>query len=124
MNDRIRILHLEDERDFSELINSLLLKEGIDAEIVFAPSRREFEAALARERFDLILADYLLPDYDGLQALRCVRAQDTDIPFLLVSGTIGEEAAIESLKNGATDYVLKMRLERLSPAIHRAIDEV
>src|SRR3954470_1509615 len=105
MNEHIRILHLEDERDFSELIHSLLQKEGIDAEIIFAANRAEFEAAVDRERFDLILADYLLPDYDGLQALRRVRARDTEIPFLLVSGTIGEEAAIESLKNGATDYV-------------------
>jgi two-component system cell cycle sensor histidine kinase/response regulator CckA len=123
MNEHIRILHLEDERDFSELIHSLLQKEGIDAEIILAANRAEFEAALDRERFDLILADYLLPDYDGLQALRRVRAGDTEIPFLLVSGTIGEEAAIESLKNGATDYVLKMHPERLLPAMRRAIDE-
>src|SRR5436190_19863614 len=62
MNERIRILHLEDERDFSELVQSLLQKDGIDAEIVFAPNRSEFEAALARKQFDLVLADYLLPD--------------------------------------------------------------
>src|SRR5947209_5799843 len=123
MNQRIRILHLEDERDFSELVKSLLQKDGIQAEIVLAANRNEFETAFAREQFDLILADYLLPDCNGLQALGCVRSRDAEIPFLLVSGTIGEEAAIESLKTGATDYVLKMRIERLCPAIRRALRE-
>jgi PAS domain S-box-containing protein len=124
MNEPIRILHLEDDRDFSELVQSLLQKEGIEAEVVLAHNRTEFETALTRGRFDLILADYLLPDYDGLRALRRVRELDAEIPFLLVSGTIGEDAAIESLRNGATDYVLKIRLERLPPAIRRAIEEV
>jgi PAS domain S-box-containing protein len=84
----------------------------------------EFEAALEREPFDMILADYSLTEgYDGIQALR--RAQDKcrDTPFLIVSGTIGEEAAIASLKSGATDYVLKHWPERLVPAVRRAVEE-
>src|SRR5438874_1720189 len=108
MNEPIRILHLEDEKDFSELVHSLLKKEGIEAELVVVSSREEFEAALKCEKFDIILADYLLPGYDGLKALDWVRSQDPEMPFLLVSGTIGEQAAVESLKHGATDYVLKM----------------
>ena len=69
------------------------------------------------------LDDYLLPEYNGIEALRCARQQCPQIPFLLVSGTIGEQAAIESLKSGATDYVLKILPERLVPAIRRAAEE-
>jgi len=123
MNEPIRILHLEDEHDFSELVHSLLQKEGIQADIVVVGNREQFEAALEREKFDVILADYLLPAYDGLKALNWVRSRDPETPFLLVSGTIGEQAAIESLRQGATDYVLKMLPERLAPAIWRAVQE-
>jgi DNA-binding NtrC family response regulator len=73
--------------------------------------------------FDLILADYTLPSFDGLSALRIVRQQLPDVPFIFVSGTLGEEVAIEALKMGATDYVFKTRLSRLVPAIHRATRE-
>src|ERR1043165_10049315 len=104
MNQPIRILHLEDEPDFSELGRSLLKDGGIEAEFVIASTREGFEAAMLAQEFDVILADYLLPGFNGLEALRWVRSYDTEIPFLIVSGTIGEEAAIESLKNGATDY--------------------
>src|SRR4029077_20730056 len=86
-------------------------------------NRGDFEAALALESFDLILADYMLPSYDGLKALRCARERSPNTPFLLVSGTIGEEAAIESLRDGATDYVLKHWPERLVPAIRGAVKE-
>jgi len=71
-------------------------------------SREQFEAALANGEYDLILADYLLPSYNGIEALRHVKDTGSEIPFLLVSGTIGEQAAIESLKAGATDYVLNI----------------
>src|SRR5262249_40128103 len=117
------ILHLEDEPDFSELVRSLLQKEGLGAEVLTVANRPDFEAALAREPFDAVLADYLLPDFNGLEALEVVRKQTPETPFLLVSGTIGEEAAIESLKAGATDYVLKLWPERLAPAVRRAVDE-
>jgi PAS domain S-box-containing protein len=123
MNERIRILHLEDERDFSDLVKSLLEKEGVQAEISVAANKSDFERAIDNGTYDLILADYLLPDCNGLQALGWVRARDLETPFLLVSGTIGEDAAIESLKAGATDYVLKTRIERLAPAIQRAVLE-
>src|SRR6476620_6107617 len=109
MNERIRILHLEDERDFSDLVISLLQKEGVEADVSVTANKREFQHALENGNFDVVLADYLLPDCNGLQALEWVRARDAEIPFLLVSGTIGEESAIESLKAGATDYVLKTR---------------
>src|SRR5208283_1879963 len=84
----------------------------------------DFEAALEREPFDMILADYSLGEgYDGVQALRHALEKWPETPFLVVSGTIGEQAAIESLKSGATDYVLKQWPERLVPAVRRAAQE-
>ena len=123
MKKPLRILHLEDEPDYSDLVRSLLATEDIQAEVLLVSSRAEFEAALALESFDLILADYSLPSYDGLQALKCSRERCPETPFLLISGTIGEQAAIESLKTGATDYVLKHWPERLVPSIRRAVKE-
>src|ERR1700719_875656 len=107
MNGRLRILHLEDDPDFSYLVRSLLEKDGVSPEMVLVTTRAEFEAALKSEVFDIVLADYLLPSYTGLDALQFFRKQCRETPFLLISGTIGEEAAIESLRSGATDYVLK-----------------
>ena len=124
MEKPLRILHLEDDPDYPDLVRSMLEAEGVQAVVVPVANRPEFEAALEREPFDMILADYSLTEgYDGIQALR--RAQDIsrDTPFLIVSGTIGEEAAIESLKSGATDYVLKQWPERLVPAVRRAVQE-
>ena len=123
MNQRLRILHLEDEPDFCDLVHSLLEKEGLDNELAIACTRAEFEQAVERQDFDLILADYHLPDYDGTAALKLAKEKCPQIPFLLVSGTIGEQAAIESLKAGATDYVLKMWPDRLAPAVRRAVEE-
>src|SRR5262245_5107161 len=98
MNKLLRILHLEDDPDFSGLVRALLEKETIQAEIALVSTRDEFEAAVAHPNFDIILADYLLPNYNGIEALRCAHEKCPQIPFLLVSGTIGEQAAIESLK--------------------------
>src|SRR5437764_14984752 len=108
MNKSLRILHLEDDPDFSDLVRILLQEESIDAELAVVSTRADFESAVARDNFDIILADYLLPDYNGLEALRCVRKKCPQIPFLLISGSIGEQAAIVTLKSVATDYVLKI----------------
>jgi len=116
-------LHLEDDPDYCDLVQSLLTKEGYQVDSVLAQDRPGFEAALAPERFDVILADYLLPSYNGLEALRVAREKCPETPFLLVSGTIGEQVAIESMKAGATDYVLKHWPERLAPAVRRAVEE-
>ena len=123
MNKPLRILHLEDDPDYCDLVRSLLSKAGFEVDLVMTGNRAEFEGALAPERFDIILADYLVPSYNGLEALRLARQKCPETPVLLVSGTIGEQAAIESLKNGATDYVLKQWPERLAPAVRRAVEE-
>ena len=119
----IRILILEDSPLDAELMRARLVKGGIEGEIDRVVSRDEFVAALDREAYDIILADYSLPSFDGLSALEIAHTRVPDTPFLFVSGGLGEEVAIESLKRGATDYVLKHRLERLAPAVARALEE-
>ena len=86
-------------------------------------TQADFFAALEQGGFDLILADYTLPSFDGLSALKIALEKCPDVPFIFVSGTLGEEVAIEALKIGATDYVLKERLSRIVPSVHRALRE-
>jgi hypothetical protein len=119
----LQILHLEDDPDFCTLVRSLVEKEGIAAELVVVSSRAQYEEALKQRKFDIILADYLLPGYTGIEALQFFRQKCRETPFLLISGTIGEEAAIESLRAGATDYVLKQWPDHLIPALRRAVQE-
>jgi PAS domain S-box-containing protein len=123
MDKPLRILHLEDDPDYFDLVKATLEKEGLRAEMVLASNYADFIAALENEAFDLILADYTLPTCNALQALAIVLQKCPGTPFVLVSGTIGEQAAIESLKRGATDYVLKHSPDRLVPAMRRALQE-
>ena len=119
----LRILHLEDDPLDAELIHATLADGGIECEIAQVQTRTQFAAALESGGFDLVLADYSLPDFDGLSALKVAQEVRPEVPFVLVSGALGEERAIEALKEGATDYVLKHRLGRLVPAVRRAISE-
>ncbi len=119
----IRILHLEDNCIDRELIAALLKKGGIECEITAVDTRAEFTEALYENPCHLILADYALPAFDGFAALNLARQLSPRTPFILVSGVLGEELAVEALKNGATDYVLKTHLERLVPAVRRALKE-
>jgi CheY-like chemotaxis protein len=123
MNSPLRILHLEDNPQDAELIQAMLEAEGIACQITRLDSEPDFSAALEHARFDLILTDYTLPSFDGLSALKIALEKCPDVPFLFVSGTPGEEVAIETLKIGATDYILKHRLSRLVPAVQRALRE-
>ena len=123
MSQPLRILHLEDDPKDVELVQATLAGEEIDCEVLVVATREEFVAALEEGGFDLILADYALPTFDGMTALAIVREKHPDLPFIFVSGRLGEDAAIESLRNGATDYVLKSRLTRLAPAVNRALGE-
>ena len=123
MDRPLRILHLEDEPDFCELVKALLEQDGLAAEVVLVGDLAHFIAALDKGGFDLILADYHLPTCTGLDALREARQRCPGTPFVLFSGTVGEQAAIEAMKCGATDYVLKQWTERLGPAVRRAMRE-
>ena len=95
---------------------------GVGA-IPIANTPEEFAEKLCSEAYDMVLADYRLPGWSGTDALEILRQRQEDMPFVLVTGTMGEEVAIETLKSGATDYVLKTRLSRLIPAVHRALRE-
>lgn len=119
----LHILHLEDSKLDAELTSLHLRNSGIPCRIKRVETREEFVRALSSDQFDLILADYSLPQFDGQLALEITRQRSIDVPFIFVSGCLGEEVAIESLKQGATDYVLKHRLERLAPAVRRALAE-
>jgi PAS domain S-box-containing protein len=121
--DPIRVLHLEDDPLDAEIIGHRLRTHGVSCEVELAASKASFEAALAREPFDLILCDYNLPGYDGLSALKRAKDVCPETPVIIISGTVGEEEAVRCLQTGATDYLLKQRLERLGPAVVRAIQE-
>ncbi|MBA3470847.1 MAG: response regulator [Herpetosiphonaceae bacterium] len=124
MNQPLRILHLEDEIIDFEISQITLAKSGLDCVIERAETRAAFETALAERPIDVILADYALPTFDGMAALRIARERYPAIPFIFLSGTLGEEVAITALQQGATDYVLKQRMDRLAPAVRRALREV
>ncbi len=121
--EKLRILLLEDSLLDTELIQANLTNGGIDCELVRVETRADFQGALEKDSFDLILSDYSLPAFDGISALDTAQATCPEVPFIFVSATLGEELAIEMLKSGATDYVLKQRLERLTPAVNRALRE-
>ena len=123
MNSLLRVLHLEDDVQDAELMRATLEVEGIQAELTRVETEQDFVAAIKEEDVDLILADYSLPSFDGLSALKIAHEHAADVPFIFVSGRLGEDVAIEALKTGATDYVLKTHLVRLAPAVNRALRE-
>ena len=124
MKSPLHILHLEDDPNDAALVQSTLESEGIACATTCVQTHDDFVAALEHGGIDLILSDFSLPAFDGLSATEIVRTRWPAIPLILVSGTLGEEQAIDSLKSGATDYVLKLRLSRLVPAGRRAMQEV
>ena len=123
MNKKIKILHLEDSLRDSELIRSLIESGELEYEYFLADNEKDYINILETENADIILSDYNLPDYNGNEALKVAREKYSQMPFIFVSGAMGEDAAINAMLNGATDYVLKSKLERLVPAIKRAIHE-
>jgi len=123
MKELLYLIHVEDIAADSELIIHLLSQNGYDCRVRRVETRSQLLNALDEPHCDLVLSDCTLPRYSGLEALRDVHHHKPNIPFIFVSGTIGEEVAIRSLQEGATDYVLKNRLSRLVPAVRRALNE-
>jgi len=123
MRQPLRILSIEDDPKDTGLITDLLETQGIICEITRVDTQAAVLACLEQEGIDLILADYSLPSFDGISALKFAMKACPEVPFIFVSGTLGEEVAIEALKIGATDYVLKTRLSRLVPAVLRSLRE-
>ena len=124
MKPPLRLLHLEDDPVDAELITTTLIEGNIPCQSQLVDTRQAFVAALKEGRMDLILADYSIPGFDGMTALTLARQHCPDVPFLFVSATIGEELAIDTMHQGATDYVLKQRLGRLVPSVQRALREL
>lgn len=123
VKQKLRILNLEDNYNDSELVHARLAEEGIECEVARVETREDFAAAIEQGGFDLILSDYSLPSFDGLSALEMAKEKCPEVPFIFISGAIGEDFAIETLKRGATDYILKDRLSKLAFAFHRALKE-
>ncbi len=119
-----RILILEDEAWDAELAQRLLTSAGLSLTAVVVDTRVAFVEQLAAFRPDIILSDYHLPGFTGQEALKIAQEHYPDIPFIIWSGVLGDEAAVELIKQGATDYVLKDRPARLPTVILRALDEV
>lgn len=121
--NRLRVLHLEDSRVDAELVREMLAANGLVVEADRVETRDQFVVALDRGGFDLIIADYSLPAFDGMTALELARERCPDIPFLFVTGALKDDSAVETLRRGATDFIVKHRLVRLVPAVQRAIRE-
>jgi signal transduction histidine kinase len=123
LKNEIRILLLEDNATDADIVRHALRIGGLSFLWAHVDNERDFVQRLEQFTPDLILADYSLPSFDGYAALELAAKKCPDVPFIFVTGTLGEEVAIETLKKGATDYVLKHRLSRLVPSVHRALRE-
>ncbi|MEO5696309.1 MAG: response regulator [Burkholderiaceae bacterium] len=118
----LQILHLEDSELDHELTLAHLARGGVRAKVRRIDSEAEFLAALDDRGWDAIISDYNLPGFSGLVALDLLKASGRDVPFVLVSGEIGEDTAVEAMRNGASDYLLKNNLARLVPALLHAVE--
>jgi len=123
MKKKIHILMVEDDDADAELERQTLQRGGVLFSLNRVQTEADYIKELDRNPPDVILSDYSMPGFDGYAALNIAKKKTPEIPFIFVTGTMGEEVAIETLKNGATDYVIKTRLTRLVPAVHRALRE-
>jgi len=120
VNSPLRILYLEDDPKDADLVLATLEADGFASLLTRVENQTDFCASLEKGDFDLILADYTLPSFDGISALKIAVEKRPEVPFIFVSGTLDEEIAIDALKIGASDYVFKTRLSRILPAVQRA----
>jgi PAS domain S-box-containing protein len=118
----LALLVIEDSLDDYALLMARLVRGGRAIDAVRVETRAALEAALAERDWDAVISDHRLPQFTSLEALAVVRAHDRDLPFLIVSGAIGEEVAVEAMRGGADDYLMKDKLGRLEPALARALD--
>jgi two-component system sensor histidine kinase UhpB len=119
----LKLLIVEDSPDDAGLIIHFLKKNNFNPDFLIVETANDFINALKEKKWELILSDYSLPQFSGLEAFRIFRESNLDIPFILVSGAIGEEAAVEAMKEGIQDYIMKNNLNRLIPAIERELKE-
>ncbi len=121
MEDVLNIVYLEDDRLDVELVRETLTREGIEHRLIPVDTKHDYVKALKNVPLDLILADYSLPSFDGIAAFEIAQILNPEIPFIFISGKIGEDLAVETIKRGATDYILKQNLSYLAPAVRRAL---
>ena len=119
----LRILIVEDSEDDTSLVMHELRRGGYDPDFERVETAETMAAVLGKGNWDLVIADYILPKFSGLDALRILQKTGYDLPFIIVSGTIGEETAVEAMKAGAHDYIMKNNLKRLIPAVERELKE-
>jgi C4-dicarboxylate-specific signal transduction histidine kinase len=120
---KLRLLLIEDSDNDAEVVRRVLRRSGFDLQITRADDEAGVVQALAREELDLVISDYQLPSFDGLAALALVRAARPDLPFIVVSGRVGEDVAVDAVRRGANDYLLKQSLARLPLAVERELRE-
>jgi len=123
MKKKLKILMVEDSKDDALLIIRNISKESFEPEYERVETPETMEAALNSKKWDIILSDYNMPNFSGLDALKIFKKMDFKIPFIIISGTIGEELAINTIKLGASDYIMKDSLARLVPSIKRGLQE-
>ena len=117
----LHVLLVEDSEDDAFLITRELKKSGFDPEIERVETEQAMQTALEKKPWDLIISDYVLPRFSGLEALQLYKEKQLDLPFIVVSGKIGEDTAVEAMRAGAADYIMKNNLGRLGPAIKREL---
>lgn len=123
MTGKLKVLLIEDSEDDALLLRRELEKSGAKLDLQRVETEQSIRDALGKSRFDIIISDYLLPRINGLEALKVVREIEPDVPFILVSGKIGEEVAVEAMRQGANDYIMKGSLMRLNMAVKRELEE-
>ncbi|MBA4391544.1 MAG: two-component system response regulator, partial [Syntrophus sp. (in: bacteria)] len=123
MGTPLRILIVEDSEDDTLLMVRVFKKSGYDPTYERVETAETMAEALEREVWDIIISDYRMPRFSGLEALKLYKEKGLDIPFIIVSGTIGEEVAVEAMRVGAHDYVMKNNLPRLIPAVQRELGD-
>lgn len=121
---KIKVLQVEDDETDSLLVLRQLKKDGFDVDYVRVKTRPDMEAELDKGGWDIVISDYSMPGFSGLEALRIFKSRNLDIPFILVSGTVGEDLAVSIMKEGADDYLMKSSLNRLGLAVKRELEEM
>src|SRR5260221_842506 len=123
MDAEYKLLLLEDNPDDAALIGKLLERSGMKFSSILASDEKEFLKAIGENQFDAVLADNALPQYSSMEALDVIKEKNPDTAFILVTGTVSEEFAVNIIKQGADDYILKTNLTRLSAAINKAVEK-
>src|SRR5947209_7346478 len=122
MDDKLRLLIIEDSEDDATVVRHLLRRSGYQVESERVDSAQALSQALEKS-WHIVIADHSMPSFSGLEALKMIREVNPEIPFIFVSGTIGEETATEAMRVGAQDYLLKTNLRRLVPAVRRELEQ-